>query len=82
VEAAAADGSLVLRETAGTLHLEWDASLHPYVNVFHQGAARTTLALHLTGGSADLPVGELPAGGRFVVQYSDGLNPVVRSLDR
>jgi hypothetical protein len=82
VAEAAAAGSLVIQPNGSLLHLEWDASTHPYVNVFHEGDARTTLALHLTGGSADLPVGDLPAGGKFVVQYSDGLNPVVRSVGR
>jgi len=80
--AAAASGSLVVRETAGLLHLAWDAQAHPYVNVIHEGAARTTLALHLTGGSADLSLAGVPAGGRFVVHYSDGLNTVSRSVDR
>jgi len=79
---AAEAGSLVAQEAGGVLHLEWDAAVHPYVNVLHEGAVRTTLALHLTGGSADLPVAGLPAGGRFVLHYSDGLNPVVRSLAR
>jgi len=82
VAAAALDGSLVVREAGGVLHLEWDATAHPYVNVFQEGTGRTTLGLHLTGGRVDLPVGGLPAGGRFVIHYSDGLNAVVRGVDR
>jgi hypothetical protein len=78
----AATGALVVREAAGRLHLEWDASLHPWVNVLHEGTQRTTLALHLTGGEADLPLDGLPAGGTFVVHYSDGLNSVVRTTVR
>jgi hypothetical protein len=82
LDAAARDGSLVVREAAGSLHLEWDARLHPYVSVIHQGERRTTLGLHLTGGSADLSLAGLPEGGRFVIHYSDGLNPVVRVTAR
>jgi hypothetical protein len=82
VAAAAQSGSLVMTEAGGTLHLEWDAQAHPYVNVLHEGAVRTTLALNLTGGSADLPTAGLPAGGQFVVHYSNGLNAVVRTSSR
>ena len=82
VGAAAANGTLVIRETAGLLHLQWDALAHPYVNVLHEGSTRTTLALHLKGGSADLSLAGLPAGGRFVVHYSDGLNTVAHTVNR
>ena len=75
-------GRIVVQETDGALHLAWDAAVHPYVNVLHEGAHTTTLALHLTGGAADLSLAGVPAGGRFTVQYSDGLNPVSRSLNR
>jgi hypothetical protein len=74
---AAQEGSLVAREQDGKLHLVWDAAVHPWVSVFHEGAQRTTLALHLTGGSADLPLAGVPEGGRFLVHYSDGLNAAV-----
>ena len=80
--AAAASGSLVLRETPGNLHLAWDAQAHPYVNVLHEGATRTTLALHLQGGAADLSLAGLPPGGTFVVHYSDGLNTISRTHAR
>ena len=82
VAASAQDGSLVVQEAGGVLHLEWDAQTHPYVNVLYEGSSRTTLALSLTGGSADLPVAGLPAGGQFVVHYSDGLNAVTHSTLR
>ncbi|MDR3683271.1 MAG: M66 family metalloprotease [Geothrix sp.] len=82
VTASAQGGSLVVQETGGLLHLEWDAQAHPYVNVFYEGSSRTTLALNLRGGSADLPLAGLPAGGQFVIHYSDGLNAVVHSAPR
>jgi hypothetical protein len=72
----------VAREASGQLHLEWDARLHPYGNVIHQGERHTTLGLHLAGGSADLSLAGLPAGGWFLIHYSDGLNPVVRAMPR
>lgn len=79
----AASGSLVVREDAGRLHLSWNASVHPYVDVVHEGATgSTTLALHLTGGTADLPLEGLPPGGRIRVRYSDGLTAISRDHDR
>jgi|GEM_PF-597843 len=82
LEASTQTGKVVTRESGGVLHLEWDAQTHPFVNVFHQGASRTTLALNLRGGSADLSLAGLPAGGQFVIHYSDGLNAVVHSALR
>jgi Peptidase M66 len=61
-------------ETAGQLQVAWDASRYPYLSVTHLGAKRSTLAMDLQGGSATLPVGALPAGGRFEFGLSDGLN--------
>ncbi len=80
--ASAQDGSLVVQESGEVLHLEWDAQAHPFVNVLYEGSNRMTLGLHLSGGSADLPVAGLPPGGRFVIHYSDGLNAVVHSTSR
>ena len=74
--------SLQVREEDGALLLTWDAVAHPYVNVFHEGTRRTTLALHLTGGSARVPLAGLPEAGRFSVHFSDGLNPVIRGFSR
>jgi hypothetical protein len=65
----------VALERDGVLHVTWDAKASPYVSVVHEGAVRTTLALRLQGGSADLPLEGLPKGGRFVVTGSDGCNP-------
>ncbi len=75
-------GGTVIRNEGEVLHLEWDSRLHPYVNVLHERTRRTTLALHLTGGSADVALDGLPAGGVFVIHFSDGLNPVVRIVSR
>jgi len=75
-------GKLLIDEKAQTLHLRWDALEHPYVTVVHVGAKRTTLAMHLGGGSADLDLKGLPAGGHFMLHYSDGLNTLKQSLER
>lgn len=80
--ASAQDGSLVVREAEGTLHLEWDAVAHPFVSVLHEGTRRTTLGLNLTGGSADLPLAGIPVDGQFVIHYSDGLNAVLHRVPR
>ena len=80
--ASAQDGSLVVQESGHVLHLEWDAQAHPYVNVLYEGSSRTTLALNLTGGSADLPLAGLPPGGQFVIHYSDGLNAAIHRTPR
>ena len=82
VDEALGNQSLQVWEADGSLHLTWDPVLHPFVNVLHEGTRRTTLALHLGGGSASVPLAGLPTGGRFTVQFSDGLNPVVRSFSR
>jgi Peptidase M66 len=58
----------------GVLRLTWDAAQYPYLTVTHVGAQRRTLAQDLQGGSASLPVGELPAGGSFELGLSDGMN--------
>jgi len=62
-----------IEERDGHLHLTWDAAAHPFLSVVHVGTGRTTLALRLQGGSADLPLEGLPSGGRFVIQAGDGL---------
>ncbi len=61
-------------EQAGVLRVTWDAARYPFLAVTHLGAKRSVLALELEGGSAALPVGALPAGGRFEFGLSDGLN--------
>ena len=69
-------GRPLAREADGALHLVWNVQKHPYATVVHEGAVRTTLALHLAGGRADLPLDRLPEGGRLLLQFSDGLNQV------
>ena len=62
--------------------LEWDAVNWPYASVAHLGEGRTTLALWLTGGRAELPVGALPCGGKLEVTLSDGVNSVTSIVER
>ena len=71
-----------VREEAGVLHLQWDARVHPYAHVFHEGSVRTTLALHLSGGSADLPLDGLEPGGAFALHLTGGLEPQVIRVPR
>ena len=70
--AGAATATVTAIETAGQLHLVWDASLEPFVTVTHVGAdaVRTVLALKLEGGDAVVPTGGLPVKGRFEISYS------------
>jgi len=74
VARAASASKPILEERDGVLHVTWDAAADPIVSVVHVGERDTTLALRLQGGSADLPLGGLPKGGRFLVRGSDGLN--------
>ena len=71
--ALAAGGAPRMEERNGYLHVTWDPAVHPFLSVVHEGAARTSLALRLQGGTADLPLEGLPSGGRFVLQAGDGL---------
>ena len=75
-------GTATMTESDGFLHIRWNAAAHPYLTVSHEGAQRTTLALNLEGGSADLPIAELPSDGQFVLHFSDGLNTVRQTLSR
>ena len=61
-------------EQGGVLTLRWDPAPHPYLTVTHVGRARTVIAMDLQGGSATLPTAALPAGGRFELDLTDGLN--------
>lgn len=78
----AASGAFAARESGGVLTLDWDPARHPYVSVFHEGETRTALGLHLRGGHAALPLDGLEAGGRFRIQFSDGIQEAVRVLER
>ena len=77
-----ASNAATMTEADGILHLRWNAATHPYLTVIHEGVQRTTLALNLEGGSADLPIAELPSDGQFVLHFSDGLNTVRHTLSR
>ena len=66
-----------VQEVGGSVRLSWDAARHPYLTVTWTGSGqRRTLAQDLRGGSATLSTAELPAGGSFELELSDGLNPV------
>jgi hypothetical protein len=75
---------LQLRESAGQLSVTWDARSHAFATITWVGATgqRATLAQDLRGGSAQLSVVELPAGGSFEVILSDGLNSTRQSVRR
>lgn len=68
-----ADPGVRLSESGGEVRLTWLPSVFPYASVAHLGDQRTTLALSLTGGEAQLPAQGLPPGGKFEVSLSDGL---------
>ena len=75
---------LQLKEAAGQLNVTWDVRTSPFVTVTWVGPTgqRMTLAQDLRGGTAQIAVGELPAGGSFEVIQSDGLNSTRQSLRR
>jgi hypothetical protein len=74
--AGAAQPQVQVAEQGGTLRLTWDAAQHPYLTVTHLGAQRSTLAQDLEGGTASLPLANMPAGGSFEFSLSDGTNTV------
>lgn len=62
-------------ESNGRLRIEWDTAAASHVAVTHVlDGARTVLGVSRTGGVADFDTSALPAGGRFEVALSDGLN--------
>jgi hypothetical protein len=63
-------------EQGGTLRLIWDHVTYPYLTVTHIGAQRANLAQDLEGGSATLPISQLPASGSYEFSLSDGINAV------
>lgn len=71
-----------LVEHGDELTLRWDASQYAYLTVTHVGEHRSTLAQDLKGGSAVLPTAGLPAGGRFELSLSDGLNAARVVIER
>lgn len=73
---------VMVSENAATLSFSWDNARHPYLTVTHVGKQRLVLAQDLTGGSASVPVGAVPKGGRFEFSLSDGLNSELQTTDR
>lgn len=63
-------------ETGGQLRLRWDPSTYPYLTVAHIGTQRTTLSFDMQGGSGNVAVAGLPAGGSFEFVLSDGMNSI------
>lgn len=76
VQSASAKPQVQVSEQGGKLRLTWDHITYPYLTVTHMGAQRSNLAQDLEGGSATLPMGQLPAGGSFEFSLSDGMNAV------
>jgi hypothetical protein len=68
---------LRVERAGGTVTVRWNAARYPTAGVAHIAAdgTRTTLALGLTGGQAQLETGGLN-GGTLEVSVSDGLNGV------
>jgi hypothetical protein len=69
-------GSVSVAESGRLLGLQWDAAAYPVLSVTHLGAERRVLAVQLQGGSAQIDVADLPAGGHYEFSLSDGLNSV------
>jgi Peptidase M66 len=62
-------------EQGGMAKLTWDSARYPYLTVtYANGAQRSTMAQDLEGGTASLPMANVPAGGGFEFSLSDGLN--------
>jgi hypothetical protein len=80
--AAAAGPALIWREVrsgaAGQLHVNWNGAAYPHLTVTHvSGSARTVLALNPRGGTAQIDLSGVPAGGELEFSVSDGLNAQV-----
>lgn len=68
-------GAVQVQESQGVTTLRWDAGAAPFVSVtWTNGTRRLNLAQDLQGGQATLDTRDLPAGGKFEVVLSDGLN--------
>jgi hypothetical protein len=65
-----------VRAQNGQVQLTWNAAVHPYASLVWVGAdgRRLMLAQDLRNGQALVPAADLPAGGRFELILSDGLN--------
>jgi hypothetical protein len=66
-------------ESNGKLRVEWDTAAASHVAVTYVlDGTRTVLGVSRTGGVAEFDITALPAGGRFDIALTDGLN--ARSL--
>ena len=74
--------TLSLNEQNDFVELQWDNRAYPYAAIAHLGQERTTLGIWLQGGQARLSTQGLPAGGRFEVALSDGVNTWRQELGR
>jgi hypothetical protein len=62
-------------ESSGTLRVQWDTAAASNVAVTYiADGKRTVLGVSRVGGTAEFDVSQLPAGGRFEIALSDGLN--------
>lgn len=62
-------------ESNGRLRVQWDTAAASHIAVTHvANGERTVLGVNRTGGNADFDVSELPAGGRFEIALTDGMN--------
>jgi hypothetical protein len=62
-------------ESNGRLRIEWDTAAASHVAVTYVlDGARTVLGVSRTGGVAEFDTSALPAGGRFDIALTDGLN--------
>ncbi|WAC73810.1 peptidase inhibitor family I36 protein [Roseateles sp. SL47] len=64
-----------VQETRGQAVFRWDAEATPFLSVtWTDGTRRLNLAQDLKNGQATLDTSALPAGGKFELVVSDGLN--------
>jgi hypothetical protein len=62
-------------ESNGVLRVSWDVGAASHLAVTYvAGGIRTVLGANRVGGVAEFGTSELPAGGRFEIALSDGLN--------
>ncbi|PTT92412.1 hypothetical protein DBR42_02015 [Pelomonas sp. HMWF004] len=73
-----------VRAQNGQVQLTWNASRYPYASLVWVGAdgRRLVLAQDLRNGQALVPAADLPAGGRFELILSDGLNATRQQFAR
>jgi hypothetical protein len=70
-------------EINGRLRVEWDTAAASHIAVTYVlDGARTVLGVSRTGGVAEFDTSALPAGGRFEIALTDGLNARALQLRR